>query len=201
LKPTRAPVPPRKSPATWAKLAVIAASATFVTARLVDVALIGSGLAAAAGSVVFAGLMVMQGDHPPRVNGMEYLSVFAAPKGSVKRSPEPNEVADGAQGQPGIDLSPLGAIPIPATTSRGDYTLVSARSDRAWVRAGSRLFPVHPGDTLPNLGKVSAIVWGGGHWTIVGDKGEPLLISGDGVDIKNPKGSFAKPLILNDGEN
>jgi len=192
----RPPVKPPKAPATYAKLAVIAASATFVTARLIDVALIGSGLAAAAGSVVFAGLMVMKNDHTPRVNGMEYLSVFAAPKGPVKRSPDSNEVAEG---QPGIDLSPLGAIPLPATTGRDDYVLVSAQADRAWVRAGSRIFPVHPGDLLPNLGKVSAIVWGGGHWTVVGDNGEPLLVSGDGVDNKTPKGAYAKPLILEQG--
>jgi hypothetical protein len=199
--PHRVARSPAKPPsrATYAKLAVIAASTTFVTAKLVDIALIGSGLAAAAGSVVFAGFMVMQGDHAPRVNGMQYLSVFAAPKGGVTKSPDSSAVAEGGQAQPGIDPSPLGAIPLSPTTKRDDYLLVSARADRAWVRVGSRLFPVHPGDVLPNLGKVDAIVWGGGHWTLVGDKGEPLLTSGDGLDAKNPKGASGKPLILEDG--
>jgi len=199
--PRPAPPAPSKAPsrATYAKLAVIAASATFVTARLVDVAIIGSGLAAAAGSVVFAGFMVMQGDHTPRVNGMQYLSVFAAPKGGTKRTPDESDVAEADIDQPGVDLTPLGAIPLAATTSRADYRLISARTDRAWVRAGSRIFPVHVGDVLPNLGKVSAIAWGGGHWTVVGENGEPLLVSGDANDANNPKGAYAKPLILNGG--
>jgi len=187
---------PSKS-ATYAKVAVVAASATFVTAKLVDVALIGSGVAAAAGSVVFAGLMVMQSEHAPRVNGLEYLSVFAAPKGTNKPSPASTDVAEDP---PGIDTSPVGAISVPATTGRADYTLVSAQADRAWIRAGSRIFAVRPGDVLPNLGKIAAIVRGGGRWTLVGDRGEPLLTAGDGPDLANPKSVFAKPLILEGGK-
>jgi hypothetical protein len=186
--------------ATYAKVAVIVASATFVTARLVDLALIGSGIAAAAGSAIFAGVMVMQNDHAPRVNGMKYLSVFAAPKGGVRQPAAATDVAQDGQEQPGVDLSPVGAIPPAATTKSEDYSLVSARTDHAWVQAGSRIFAVHPGDVLPNLGKVASIEWGSGHWTLVGEKGEPLLISGDGLDLKNPQGAYAKPMILQDGD-
>jgi hypothetical protein len=199
-RPVGSPSKPPPSRATYAKLAIIAASATFVTARLVDVALISTGVAAAAGSAVFAGVMIMEGDHAPRVNGMQFLSVFAAPKGSPKPTAASTEVAQSGAGS-GVDVdpSPLGSIAPPTTTDPSEYILVAARTDRAWVRAGTRIFPVHPGDTLPNLGKVAAIVWGDGHWTLVDEKGEALLTSGDGGDSKNQKGPYAKPMILNDG--
>jgi len=200
-KPSAPPPKPPNSRGNYAKLAIIAASATFVSARLVDIALISTGVAAAAGSALFAGVMVMRGDHNPPINGQEYLSVFAAPKGSVSPSADSTEVADTPGAQPGIDLSPLGAINLPSTIDRGDYTLVSARSDLAWVRAGSNIFAVHPGDTLPNLGKVSAIIWGGGHWTVVSDRGEILLVSGDGGETANPKSSFVRPLIIDGAGN
>jgi hypothetical protein len=178
---------------TYAKVAVVAASGTFVAAKLVDVALIGSGLAAAAGSVAFAGFMLMQDDDTPRVNGMEYLSVFAAPRGTVNPSPPATDVAADPSG---IDMTPIGSIWLPATTARSDYAFVSARPNHAWVRAGSRIFAVHPGDVLPNLGKVAAIRWSDDRWVILGDHGETLLSSVDGVSLANPKGNFDKPLIL-----
>ena len=47
-----------------------------------DIALAGTGVAMAASSVVFAGYMLMQPDHGPRINGMEYLAVFGKPNSS-----------------------------------------------------------------------------------------------------------------------
>ena len=43
----------------------------------VDVMLAASGMAIAFSSMVFAGYMVADVDRPPRIAGMEYLSVFA----------------------------------------------------------------------------------------------------------------------------
>ena len=58
-------------------------TAKSLTAKsLGDIALVGSGVAMAASSVVFAGYMLTRGDHGPEVNGMQYLAVFGKPNGS-----------------------------------------------------------------------------------------------------------------------
>ena len=44
-----------------------------------DIALIGAGVTSAAASVVFAVVMIGQGDHAPMINGLEYLAVFGQP--------------------------------------------------------------------------------------------------------------------------
>jgi hypothetical protein len=203
----KAPAPKKPSPAkpgpsraTVAKVAVIGASVTFVTAKLVDAALVGTGVFAAVGSAAFAGFMLMQGDHKPQVNGMEYLAIFAQPKGGVKsHAPEPGPAPD-AQETPAapevaaappaaVDTAPLGAIDPGRRTARPDRELVAAGVDHAWVRSGARILSVKPGDTIPDIGKVSAIAWLDGHWTLIGEDGRPLLA----VSSKAP---LAKPMIF-----
>ena len=58
------------------------ASAAFVTAKLADAALVGSRVAfAARRAVAFAGSMTADGPRSPRINGMQYLAIFAQPRG------------------------------------------------------------------------------------------------------------------------
>lgn len=185
--------------ATVTKVAVIGASLGFVTAKLVDAAIVGAGVFVAVGSAAFAGFMLMQGDHTPRINGMEYLAIFAQPRGA------PNEPAADAQPAPksaapevaaaprptDIDPAPLGAITPPKRIAPQDFELVAADAVHAWVRAGARILSIRPGDTIPDFGKVSAIGWLDGHWTLIGEDGKPLLAANAPA-----KASFSKPLIF-----
>ena len=191
---------PSPSKATVAKVAVIGASVTFVTAKLVDAAIVGTGVFAAVGSAAFAGFMLMQGDHKPQVNGMEYLAIFAQPKGGANSraaDPEPAPAAEETPAAPevaaappaAVDPAPLGAIDPCRRTAPPDFELVAAGVDHAWVRSGARILSVKPGDTIPDIGKVSAIAWLDGHWTLIGDDGRPLLAS-------SSKAPLAKPLIF-----
>jgi hypothetical protein len=195
-----APKKPAPSKSTIAKVAVIGASAAFVTAKIVDAGLVGAGVMAAVGSAAFAGFMLMQGDHTPRVNGMEYLAIFGQPSGGSKNfapaapGPAPSEVASApaAPSATAIDPAPLGAIEPAPKSAAPDYELVAAGFDHAWVRSGARILSVKPGDTIPDLGRVGAIAWNEGHWTLIGEDGKPLLAEG----TASGKAVFAKPLIF-----
>ena len=61
----------------------------------IDAALVGAGLAMAAGAIGFAGVMVVEGNHRPDVFGLKYLAIYAQPRRAAKPagetgpSPEP----------------------------------------------------------------------------------------------------------------
>ncbi len=181
-----------------------AAPAKLAAGKVVDMALIGSSLAAAAGSVAFAGFMLMQGDHPPNVNGLQYLAIFAQPKGALKSdgtsaaSTAAISSAAPAQSLPAASAPPLDMSPVGAIGASPGYELVSAQAGLAWVRAGGRIFPVRPGDELPGLGLVRAVAWGDGRWTVIGDDGAPLLTSGPPAPAKDGSGKapFSRMMIF-----
>jgi hypothetical protein len=152
-----------------------------VSSRLVDFALIGSAVAAAVGSAGFAGLMVMRGDHAPDVNGMQYLAIFAQPARAPRPASTLPQVAAAPQPTPtpSFDMAPTGAISPKDSLEIGEYELVSAKPDRAWLRSGPRIIAVHPGDDVPRLGKVKEIAWSDGHWSLIGESGAALLSSGE----------------------
>ncbi len=52
------------------------------TKPLGDVALVGAGVAMAAGSLIFASYMLINADSGPRINGMQYLAIFDKPRGA-----------------------------------------------------------------------------------------------------------------------
>jgi hypothetical protein len=174
------PLPVFKTAKTWMGVASIVAAT-----RLADVALAGVGLATATGSVVFAGAMLMRDDHAPGVNGLEYLAIFARPRGGAKTAEPP--VAT-------IDTTPVGSIGRAGPPEMDGYAIVAARADFAWVREGARIFAVRPGDVLPRLGRVSAVMRREGRWTIVGDAGT-ALVSGTAA-APEPGGPFARRLIF-----
>jgi hypothetical protein len=196
----RKPVPRQAVPtkATIAKVAVIGASVTFVTAKLIDVALVGAGISAAVGSAAFAGFMLMQSEHAPLVNGTQYLAIFGQPGVNAKHWPDftpvaptpPAEIAE-AQSPIAVDTAPVGAIEPPKRVAPPDFELVAAGADHAWVRSGARILSIKPGDTIPDLGKVRAIAWNEGHWTLIGEDGKPMLV------VNNPtKAPVPKPMIF-----
>ncbi len=172
------------------------------SARMVDLALIASGVAAAVGSVAFAGMMLMQGEHAPRINGMQYLAIFAQP-GVAPHSRETPAAAELAAAPPpapaSVDMTPVGSIGPQTPIQRPDFELVSAGRDHAMVRAGMRMFVVRPGDDVPDLGKVRSIDWVDRRWSLVGAEGAILLTSGETAPPKPP--SFErKKMIFTDGQ-
>lgn len=188
------PSRPASPKAGLARAAVIGASAGYVTARLIDIALVSTGVAAAVGSAGFAGYMLVQGDHPPQVNGMQYLAIFAQPSSGPKRpapgsSSPPAPAAPQVAQAPAIDTAPLGAIDASQRRAAPEYELVAAARDHAWVRSGARILSVRPGDTIPDLGKVSEIAWREGQWILIGEDGKPIL-DDDG------RARVSKPLIV-----
>jgi hypothetical protein len=81
----------------------------------VDRMLAASGVTIALSSLAFAGYMVADVDRPPRIAGMEYLSVFARPSHSVivaAQSSAPAVVATASNlTAQSIDTTPTGSIP------------------------------------------------------------------------------------------
>lgn len=165
-------------------------------ARIVDVLLVGSGLATAAGSATFAGYMVMRGQHAPSVNGMEYLAIFAKPHGAAK---PPEEVAPPSPPTTqAIDLSPVGSIAPSSAREAQGYAMVAAQRDFAWVLDGGRIFAIRPGDALPRIGRVNTITRRGDRWVVTGPGGAVVLsMEASNVEPLAPRGpSFARGMIF-----
>ncbi len=181
--------------------------AVAATARWVDVALVGAGVATAGGSVVFAGAMMMRGDHSPSVNGLEYLAIFARPNSGVRSSAEAPPASAPDFAGAAIDPAPVGSIGVVAGTERTPaeatgaraathLALIAAEFGFAWVREGARIVSVRPGDSLPGLGRVSAIARREGRWTLVGDGGAVLLSSPDTPAAADARSPFARSMIF-----
>ena len=188
--------------ATAAGASVIAGASAAISSRIGDWALIGSGVATATAAVTFAGVMLMQGDHAPNINGMQYLAVFAQPSKALRPTEPTTTLSTAAaaarEPQATVDMAPVGAIsarPAP----HPDYDLISAGMDRAWVRDGDRIFAVHIGDNVPNLGKIEDIVWTDGHWALIGANKVTLLASGEAAaPKKNGGGTFQQKKMIFD---
>ncbi len=73
---------------------------TAASGRLLDLALIGGLVCTAAGAVAFAGYETLINDHMPKVNGIQYLAIFA----------QPNSHVSAAAAEPALDMSPVGAV-------------------------------------------------------------------------------------------
>jgi hypothetical protein len=164
----------------------------------VDATLVGAGLAMAAGAVGFASLMVAEGDHKPDVYGLKYLAIYAQPRKTAKpaseagRSPEPP-----ARGE--IDMSPIGSIGSATPTDAGGYALVSAHPGVAWLRQGSRIIAVRPGDLSPGLGRIVEIAQRDGHWFLIGESGTALLSSEPHVaKDSSARTPFSRRMIFGD---
>jgi hypothetical protein len=167
--------------------ALFGAGAGFAAGRAIDLALIGGSVATATGAVAFAGYMTLSGDHDPFVNGMQYLAIFSQPS-------HPHR-GDADQATP-FDMNPTGAIPPDAKVVASGYQLVGAQERFAWLREGNRIFPVRPGEEVPRLGHIAKIEKREGHWTLVDDKGKPLLVSAVADLMPSAGGKFDKQMIF-----
>ena len=59
--------------------------------------------------------------------------------------------------------------------SRRPIEIVAARADRVWLRIDGALRSAVPGDTVPGVGRIGAIVARDGGWALLDDKGAALL--------------------------
>lgn len=170
----------------------------------IDASLIGAGLAMAAGAVGFAGLMVAEGEHKPDVYGLKYLAIYAQPRKTAKAAGEVGP-SQAAPARSEIDMSPVGSIgPSAPTDARGaapaidvsGFALVSAQPGVAWLREGSRILAVRPGDVAPGLGRIVEIVQRDGRWFLIGDSGTALLSSEAPAVKDSARAPFTRRMIF-----
>jgi len=160
-------------------------------AKLIDFALIGGSIATAAGSVAFAGYMTLTvGERGPLIYGMDHLAIFAQPSRGLSHD-------DSSQS---VDATPVGALPPNVKDHVEGYSLVGAQSDFAWLRNGNKIFAVHIGDDVPNLGRVASIELRDGRWMLVDIKGNPLLAASKTALPPPGRGRFEKSLIFGSGK-
>ena len=86
-----------------------------IVKALGDFALVGAGAAIAFGSVAFAAAMFLQDNHTPRINGMQYLAIFAKPRGTSRPNPADSPVVAAAAARRdadnAVDMTPTGSVP------------------------------------------------------------------------------------------
>ena len=166
----------------------------FLTLKsLGDVALIGAGLALAGLSIGFASYMVALGDHEPRINGLEYLAIFAQPRGAreiVERSASSAPPRAAA-----VDPTPTGSIAPRPPQANEPPEIVTAERDRAWIKINGTIRAAALGDSVPGLGRIGAIVERGGRWVLLDETGAELAASAAprGADGAAP---FTRPMIF-----
>ena len=165
---------------------------TAATQRLLDFALIGGLVCTAAGAVAFAGYETLINDHTPKVNGLQYLAIFAQPShgGYVAGKSDAERTDD----------RPVGAIRREVKDNVAGYWLVGAQRQFAWLREGNRIFSVHPGEEVPRLGRIAGIEQRDGRWTLVDDKGAELIVSSvaELPEAESAGGRFDKRMIFGD---
>lgn len=164
----------------------------------VDRILAGFGVATALSSLAFAGYMVSDSDRPPRIAGMEYLSIFARPSHSIAAAedrPVALAAASTAAVPPprAIDLTPTGSIPDRPNASRpaslvvasahsaeasplppSPYKLLDVLNGEALIQTDIGLRHVRAGDLLPDLGRINSIEKRGDHWILLTQSGAAL---------------------------
>jgi hypothetical protein len=144
-----------------------------------EIALRAIGTALAGMSIGFAVYMLSYGGGRTRINGLEHLAIFAQPRGAGG-GPPPAErpAARAAGGDTAVDMTETGSLaasPSPAAPEPRPVEIVAARADRVWLRIDGALRSAVPGDSVPGVGHIAAIVARGGGWVLIDDKGAPLL--------------------------
>lgn len=160
---------------------VSAASRHVVFTSLGDIALVGAGVTMAVGSVVFAGAMLLGGNHEPRVNGLQYLAIFAQPRGSSRpalaESP-PTATTNRRVADDALDMAPTGSIArsaVAGSIGAEGYRIVAAEPGMAWLSDGAEIRVIKPGEVAPGLGRVASIVKRDGRWALIDESGATLL--------------------------
>ena len=159
----------------------------------VDRVLAAFGVLIALSSLGFAGYMVSDVDRPPRIAGLEYLSIFARPShflttASIKpigqdtasriaQSIDPTPtgsipVRPGARSDAGLILAPTSGVDSRASFS--PFKLLYVSNGEALLQTEVGILHVKAGDALPDLGRVDSIEKNGDHWVLTTQNGATL---------------------------
>jgi len=144
-----------------------------------EIAIRAVGTALAGLSIAFAVYMLAYGGGKTRVNGMEYLAIFAQPRGPAGiapaiKAPAPLPLA----GAPALDVATTGSLAASAGKAAQDarpVEIVAARADRVWLKIDGAIRAAAPGDSVAGVGRIGAIVARNGGWVLLDDKGATLL--------------------------
>jgi hypothetical protein len=176
-----------------------------------DRALVGSGVAMAFCSVVFAGYMITDADRQPYFPGLEYLAIFSQPSRGrpvqVAAHPAPMLARLERQDDNGVDQTPTGSIgrasraepPDAAGLPPPRYRIVSSNGEAAWLESELGFRQIKPGEVLSGFGRVLAIEQRNGRWALIADNGSILQLSessGQPSEDESPDRRFARPLIF-----
>jgi hypothetical protein len=129
--------------------------------------------------MAFAIYMLAYGGGKTRINGLEHLAIFAQPRGSAgAASPAEGPAPPPANGGAAVDMATTGSFA--ASTGKAapesrPIEIVAARADRVWLRIDGALRSAVPGDSVPGVGRIGAIVARDGGWALLDDKGAALL--------------------------
>jgi hypothetical protein len=141
-----------------------------------EIAIRAVGTALAGMSIAFAVYMLAYGGGKTRVNGLEHLAIFAQPRGAGGARPADAPPAPAAGG--GLDMATTGSLAMPVrapAASLRPVEIIAARADRVWLRVDGAVRSAVPGDSVPGLGHIGAIVARDGGWVLLDDKGAALL--------------------------
>ncbi len=140
-----------------------------------DVALKAIGTSLASASIVFAGYMFAFGGGEVRVMGMDYLALFAQPRGSATAVVVPAALLP-ATAATAIDTSPTGSVadPQPNPLPPPRPQIVAARPGRVWLSTEGKIVAAGPGEEVAGLGRIGAIVRRDGGWVVLDDHGRTL---------------------------
>jgi len=162
----------------------------------VDRVLAAFGVLIALSSLGFAGYMVADVDRPPRIAGLEYLSLFARPSHAIAAA-DAQVDAPAGEAPPGriaqsIDPSPTGSIPDKAGAGRSvsivrapmaaaapkaatfPFKLLYVSNGEALLQTDLGILHVRAGDVVPELGHIEAIERSGDHWAMQTQNGARL---------------------------
>jgi hypothetical protein len=166
-----------------------------------ELALAGLGLVLASVALTFAGYMVATDDHQPHVNGLEYLAIFAQPRGvnhAALNHAALRSASNAPPRGPAIDPAPTGSIEPRRALANEPPEIVTAESGRAWIKIDGTIRAVAPGDNVPGLGRIASIVERGGRWALLDESGAELVASAamkGGADAP----PFSRPMIFDQG--
>ena len=128
-----------------------------------EIAIRAVGTALAGMSMAFAIYMLAYGGGKTRINGLEHLAIFAQPRGSSgAASPAEGPAPPTADGGAAVDMTTTGSFAASAGKAAPESRPIELRS-------------AVPGDSVPGVGRIGAIVARDGGWALLDDKGAALL--------------------------